>query len=40
MNKSCCDEISENLFVTECIFVGYTIREIRGIQIMAFFEVT
>ena len=34
MNKSYCDEMWENLapFLTECIFVGYTIRERRGKQ--------
>ena len=34
MNKSYCDEVSENLtvFVTECIFVDYAIRERRGKQ--------
>ena len=34
MNKSYCDEVSETLttFVTECIFVGYTIRGRKGKQ--------
>ena len=42
MNKSYCDEISENLtkFVTEGTFVGYTIKERRGKQTIAFLAVT
>ena len=42
MNKSYCDKVSENLtaYVTECIFVGYTIRERRGKQTIAFLAVT
>ena len=42
MNKTYCDEVSENLaaFLTECIFVGYAIRERRGEQTIAFFAVT
>ena len=42
MNKSYCDEVSENLtvFVTECIFVDYAIREGRVKQTVAFLTVT
>ena len=42
MNKSYCDEIPEDLtkFVTECIFVGYTIKEGRGKQTIAFLIVS
>ena len=42
MNKSYCDEVSENLtpFVTKCIFVGYAIRERRGKQTIAYLVVT
>ena len=42
MNKSYCGKISENLttFVTECIFVGYTMREQKGKQTIAFLAVT
>ena len=42
MNKSYCDKISENLttFVTECIFVGYTMRERKGNQTIEFLTVT
>ena len=38
MNKSHCDKISENLttFVTECVLMGYTIREKRDKQTIAF----
>ena len=41
MNKSYDDEVSENLttFVTECIFVGYAIRERRGKQTIALLAV-
>ena len=41
MNKRYCDEILENVttFVTECIFVGYAIRERRGKQTIAFLVV-
>ena len=37
MSKSCCDEKLENQtkLVTECIFVGYTIKEWRGKQTVA-----
>ena len=42
MNGSYCDKIPENLikFVTECIFVGDTIKEKSGKQTIAFFAVT
>ena len=42
MNKSYCDEVSENLtpFITECIFVGFAIRERWGKQTIAFLSVT
>ena len=41
MNKSYCDEVSQNLTtsVTECIFVGYT-RERRDKQTITFLVVT
>ena len=42
MNKSYCDEISENLytFKTEFVFLGDTIRERRGQQTIALLAVT
>ena len=42
MNKSYCDEVSENLtaFVTECIFVDYVVKERRGKQKVAFLAAT
>ena len=42
MNKSYCDEVLENLtaYVTECIFVGYVIKERRGKQTIAFLAAT
>ena len=42
MNKSYCGEISENItkFVTECIFLGDTVKEKRGKQAIAFPAVT
>ena len=42
MNKSYCDEVSENVaaFVTECTFVGYAVREARGKETKAFLAVT
>ena len=41
MNGSDCDKISENLtkFVTECIFVGDTIKEKSSKQTTAFLAV-
>ena len=41
MNKSYCD-MYQNVtkFVTECIFVGYTVRERKGKQTIAFLAVT
>ena len=42
MNKSYCDEFSENLttFVTKCISVGCTIKEKIGKQAITFLAVT
>ena len=42
MNKSYCHEVSENIttFVTECIFLEYTIRERRGKQTIAILSVS
>ena len=41
MNKICCDKVSENLttFVTECIFVGCTVKERRIKQAITFLAV-
>ena len=42
MSKSYHEEVSENLtaYVTECVFVGYKIRDTKGKQTIAFRAIT